>query len=272
MRRPTLRARKPVRRTFPPVLQRQVRLGGEEQADRGRGVAECRSPWPPKPAPGARIDSTRQPECSAALYDQRQHRIAPPHHSSWAKQRANNSLVGATRNCGPDVEDGARGGLNRTAEATPACLSSRAVCRPHILKAFHDHFHARRSVSRIDTLEVLMLPAWCAARRGERLCNGAHHHGASIAGRRGAARRSPGEHSAADALPSTRRSPSGGTGVKPLVLTENYGGATCFSAPFAIGIAAASSGFATGDQRGRERHVSASSGTAVEIQSLDTGS
>ena len=204
MRRPTLRAREPVRRTFPPVLQRQVRLGGEEQADRGRGVAECRSPWSPQPDPGARIDSTRQPECSAALYDQRQHRIAPPHHSSWAKQRANNSLVGATRNCDPDVEDGARGGLNRTAEATAACLSSRAVRRPHILKAFHDHFHARRSVSRIDTLEVLMLPAWCAARRAERLCNGAHHHGASIAGRRGAARRSPGEHSAADALPSTR--------------------------------------------------------------------
>ena len=28
------------------------------------------------------IDATRQPECSAALYDQRQHHIAPPLHSS----------------------------------------------------------------------------------------------------------------------------------------------------------------------------------------------
>ncbi len=72
------------------------------------------------------------------------------------------------------------------------------------MKKCNGHFHARRIMSRIDTLEVLMLPAWCAARRAERLCNGAHHHGASIAGRRSAARRSPGEHSAADALPSTR--------------------------------------------------------------------
>ncbi len=28
------------------------------------------------------IDGTRQPECSTALYDQRQHRIAPPLHCS----------------------------------------------------------------------------------------------------------------------------------------------------------------------------------------------
>ena len=135
-----------------------------------------------------RIDATRQPECSTALYDQRQHRIAPPLHSNWGRRRANNSLVGATRSSGPDVVDGVRCGAIRTAEAVPAWLSSRAVCRPPNVKEFNDHFHARRSVSRIDTLEVLMLPAWCAARRAERLCNGAHHQGASIAGRRGAAR------------------------------------------------------------------------------------
>ena len=71
------------------------------------------------------------------------------------------------------------------------------------MKRCNDHFHARRIMSRIDTLEVLMLPALCAARSAERLSNGSHHQGASIAGRRGAARRSPGEHWAADALPST---------------------------------------------------------------------
>ena len=86
------------------------------------------------------------------------------------------------------MEDGVRSGAIRTAEAVPAWLSSRAVCRPPNVKEFNDHFHARRSVSRFVTLEVLMLPAWCAARRGERLCNGEHHHGASIAGSGGAPR------------------------------------------------------------------------------------
>ena len=71
------------------------------------------------------------------------------------------------------------------------------------MKKCNGHLHTHRIASRIDTLEVLMLPAWCAARRAERLCNGAHHQGASIAGRRSAARRSPGEHWVADALPST---------------------------------------------------------------------
>ena len=71
------------------------------------------------------------------------------------------------------------------------------------MKICNGHLHTRRVLSRIDTLEVLMLPALCAARSAERLSNGAHHQGASIAGRRGAARRSPGEHWVADALPST---------------------------------------------------------------------
>ena len=149
------------------------------------------------------IDATRQPECSATLYDHQQHRTAPLLHSNWGRWRANNSLVGATRKCDANVEDGVRSDLSRTAATMPVWLSSMAVCRPLNLKVFHDHFHVRRIASRIDTLDVLMLPAWGAARRSERLCNGAHHQGASIAGRRGAARRSPGEHWAADALPST---------------------------------------------------------------------
>ena len=153
-----------------------------------------------------RIDGTRQPECSAALYDQRQHRTAPLLHSSQGRWRANNSLVGATRKCDANVEDGVRSDLSRTAATMPTWLSSMGVCRPLNLKVFHDHFHACRRVSRIDTLEVMMLPALRAARSVERLSNGAHHQGASIAGRRGAARRSPGEHWAVDASPSTRRS------------------------------------------------------------------
>ena len=74
-----------------------------------------------------RIDATRQPECSAALYDQRQHRIAPPLHSNWCRWRTNNSLVGATRSSGPDVVEGVRSDLSRTAEATPTWLSSGAA-------------------------------------------------------------------------------------------------------------------------------------------------
>ena len=150
-----------------------------------------------------RIDATRQPECSIALYDQRQHRTAPLLHSNWGRRRANNSLVGATRSSGPYVVEGVRSDLSRTAEATPTWLSSGAAWGPLIMKICNGHLHTRRVLSRIDTLEVLMLPAWCAARSAERLSNGAHHQGASIAGRRGAARRSPGEHSVADALPST---------------------------------------------------------------------
>jgi len=92
------------------------------------------------------------------------------------------------------VEDGVRSDFSRMAATMPTWLSSMAVCRPLNLKVFHDHFHACRRVSRIDTLEVMMLPALCAARSTERLSNGAHHQGASIAARRSAARRSPGEN------------------------------------------------------------------------------
>ena len=45
---------------------------------------------------------------------------------AWAG-RANNSLVGATRSSGPDVVEGVRSDLSRTAGATPTWLSSGAA-------------------------------------------------------------------------------------------------------------------------------------------------